>query len=99
MWAVEVIAPPVVGPVLVGVVAGQGILVRVLALVQLLLPQQVVGHHRRHDSGNVDVGQAGGEVVQIHVQAVAGVWATTANNLSLYSVVARPASIKKANHK
>ena len=59
---VEVVAPPVDGPVLVGVVAGQGVLV----------PGAGVQGDGADHAGHVDVGEAVGEVVQVHVDAVGG---------------------------
>ena len=69
-------------------VAGQGVLVRVLALVQLLLAEQVVGHHGGDDPGHVDVGQARRKVVQVDVQPVAA--DASAYDLTLDPVIARP---------
>ena len=59
-----------------GVVAGQGVLV-----------ERALGDgRRRHDSGDVDVGQAVGEVVNVDVDAIPG-------HLTLDPVVAWPVTI------
>lgn len=60
---VEVVAPPVVGAVLLRVVARQGVLVA---------RTRVMRHRRRDDARHVDVGQAVRKVVDVHVNAVAG---------------------------
>ena len=60
---VEVVAPAVVGAVLLRVIAREGVLVA---------RARVMRHRRRDDARHVDVGQAVREVVDVHVDAVAG---------------------------
>ena len=59
---VEVVAPPVDRPVLVGVVAGQGVLVA----------RAGVQRDGADHAGDVDVAEAVGEVVEVDVDAVGG---------------------------
>ena len=63
---VEVVAPPVEGAILVGVVT-RGVVLLLVAL------RQALHWDRGHHAGHVDVGQAVGELVDVHVDAVDGV--------------------------
>ena len=63
---VEVVAPPVEGAVLVGVVT-RGVVLLLVAL------SQAPHGHRAHHSSDVNVGQTVGELVDVHVDAVDGV--------------------------
>ena len=63
LGVVEVVAPPVEGPVLVGVVAG-GMVLLFVAL------RQAPHRHRAHHASHVNVGQTVGELVDVHVDAV-----------------------------
>ena len=60
---VEVVAPAVVGAVLLRVVARQGVFVA---------RTRVMRHRRRDDARHVDVGEAVGKVVDVDVDAVPG---------------------------
>ena len=63
---VEVVAPPVEGPVLVGVVTRRVVLL-------LVALRQAPHGHRAHHPSHVNVGQTVGELVDVHVDAVNGV--------------------------
>ena len=63
LGVVEVVAPAVEGPVLVGVVTGRVVLL-------LVTLGKAAHRHGAHHTGHVDVGQAVGELIHVDVDTV-----------------------------